>query len=256
MNEIKIAFPRNFISEQITPFFEEVKDKYKLQAFILNDSECESALYTNKVDLALISPLAYAKSTGNADLRIVPTNCITSRGATRILSLSFKEGLKTIKNLCVPNENDFLMIAGKILLAERYNVITELKRSSKTNEIPSDCDARIDYNESGDLNSSIDLSEDWLETFNHSLPIYNWVSRYVEDFQYYYEITSALAPEDIKDKIITEFDPQTMLSEDKIGKIKYKWDEEQLSAMENVIQLLYYHGFIENIGDVRILENE
>lgn len=253
--KIKIAYPDNSLCSLLVENAERVKTDFDVELFKVKETHAAKLLLANKVDIALISPLAYAETTGKADIRMIPTYCLTSFGATGILNLRFKKNLTTINTVCVEQPEDFLMIASKILLFERYEMNIELKKGSATDPNDNTCDATITYVKSN-ADDALDISEDWLDTFDNGLPIYNWAARFTEDHELLTEITSKLASDAIKVKS----DKATLSNLDLIEKgkgiLQYEWDDKHLAAMEQINQLLFYHRFAKNISDMRLLEPE
>ncbi len=248
--KIRIAVPNAPIFK---PFFEELENSiYKDSIDIVYVSEMKAAemLNARTVDLSLLTPVAYSSIYKTLDLRILPTVALAARGYSELYNLSLKQGLKSINSIYFPQRGSYAEIISLIVLSERYELEPEKVVADKLDE--KSIDAFFSYYGEDTGNFTIDLTEDWLDTFEFMLPIAFWV------------VPSEFKDLEILDLVnsIKEKDLQMIETVDEItdnqnyeprqGEIQWQFDDEFEKALEETLDLLFYRFLIPELIDVKV----
>src|SRR5690606_37960920 len=98
-----------------------------------------------------------------------------------------------------------------------------------------------------DINSTLDLSEDWFESFKIKLPIYFWVVIVDEEnltLEEYQDITNNFCFKN--DETITSS------NNEREGRIIRNWEEDAEDVLDNTLEVLFYHNVAEEIHACKI----
>ncbi len=223
-----------------------------------NEKECASLLMNHRVDAALISPLHYGLSTPQADYRIIPTTGIFFEGFANYASIWFAQGMANLQNYTTTAPNDFIVTAGRILLAERYGLHPKFIASESVNfkddflRIGCAISYRIDLAEE----PSLDIAEDWLDSFEIPLPAAIWACRQDDDIPVDLpEIIRGLAGNNFEQKILVSEhfcdNPEHHHDSDRQGIIHRHWNTYAVESLESTLDLLYYHQFLPVIAEAK-----
>lgn len=250
---INIAIPNYKFLEPIVFNIKQFEESSNIKVFEVAESDCYDLLATNKVDVALFTPLDYGKILKNADLRIIPTVCYAMEGFTGIFSLYFKAGLDNIEKCPAPANDDYLTAIFKILLAEKYEIHSEILKSNKTpEELLDEYKITFHYDNDDKIAPSMDLSEEWFDSNESILPVCFWVVRNEEAPDNIVEFVSLIKKYPTQEYIpVSKFDHS--INEDRTGNIILKWSDEIEKSLENVLDMLYFYQYIPEIPEIKLL---
>jgi hypothetical protein len=246
----KIAVPDTPYLKDLFANADKVKKEYDIEFFIVPENQIGEYFHNNRFDLALLSPADYAMGIGNADYRIVDGPCFAAEAFTRLASVYFKPNLASISSIGSASKDNFMVQIAKLLMAERYEIYSEIRKSStEIEEALTDNDAFITLTHSD--NAALDISEEWYLNSSSPLPLAFWVCRNEEAPESMIEILNKLAIDFYKSDIIIQehSEDELMVRE---GRIMRHWNEEISKSLVEVMELLYYHQIIPEIGDVKM----
>lgn len=224
-----------------------------VELFKLPSHNVRDLLYSNRVEAALIDPFTYGNGLKKGDFRIITDFVLSATSYTELMSIYFNSGIETFKTLAVPEDNEFLVYAAKILLAERYGMLPKLiTESGKAEDLLKKYDAAMIYG-ADKKQIGMDVTEDWTDLFGIPFPMNFWVVRANEHPENIREILNKIAAEDIKNEIdISNNDENDLRS----GFFSYQWHEQVELGLENTLDLLYYHKYIDEIPDIKIFREK
>ena len=255
--KIKIGIPENPIYRQLFFNAESVSKEFGITLISAPEREIGKLFEQNKLDVAFLTPLDYGRGTKISDYRIIPSNVMAVNGYSRFASTFFKQGLQTITNCGSPTPDDFLMAIGKILLAERYSIIVDLKKcdSEKKDDILNEYDSAILWKKNFVDDTALDITEDWLDTYSIPLVLGAWVVRHQEEPEgldrilKLFESDSLHSKSKVVDKPNEEYDPRE-------GEILYTWNEEIEKSYDALLEILFYHQYTNEIATVKMMGDE
>lgn len=229
---IKISYPQNTFSSILIKENNLNNKNYKF--FPDSDEGVARLLEKNLVDLALITPDKYAELTKTADFRVLDINLVALDGMAGQLGVE-SNGFESLNSYQNNTNISYLSSILEILYKERYR--SDLKESKKPDII-------LDYDSNGKL---FDLSEDWKDSFNISLPIYIWVARY-ED--------GTIPKEDYLEAIKEICNNNEIYNKDgeREGKIILKWDKFIEKNIDETLELMFYQNYLSELFAVKIYE--
>ncbi|MDX9790702.1 MAG: MqnA/MqnD/SBP family protein [Candidatus Kapabacteria bacterium] len=247
----RIYVPNNFQYPDIICNIENVCKERNFELIRIDEKTCIEHTLLNRASLTLMSPYGYGLGVKNADFRIIPTHTAGIVGYSAKASLYFKSGLSTIDKIACPNPDDFMMKIGKILLSERYDIHAEFEKAKGTAAELLESNAVVmDYGNDRSL-SSMDISEDWFETFEIPLLLGVWVARNEEEPKEVEELTRLFTSEILPDESAI-FNSDDDTPEERQGRILTRWTDETKSALSQTLELLYYHRLLPEIPAIKI----
>ncbi len=253
----KIAVPDNPIFLNLLAKGIDEKDNSRYEILPVSEARLSDLMLDNRVDLALMSPFSFGKGVGLSNYIILPTSIIALEGYTGIASFFFKQTNR--KELtCSSNDPDtFVMIIGKILLAELYGIHPEVKKvKGDWKELLESSDIVLTWGTAPQKEMTLDISEEWFLHFGHILPIAFWVCRDEENNNDLLNLT--------KEMVLADLAPQVDIVEDNTsagnyqprgGRIIYQWNSEIKNALEQTLKILYYHQYIDEIPEISVLSD-
>lgn len=251
--KIRIGVIDNPIYEPLYSELEKAKAKYDIQLFKIDEKSIVDLFFARRLDLALLSPLGYAKGVKKADFRIIPTNALSAIGLTNVASTYYKPKSKNVDNVGSPSPEEFLMEIGRILMAERYDLVFDVKKSSNNlQEAFTEFDSIIKFGKEETEAVAMDVTEDWFDSYQMPLPLAFWVC-YSDDLAIpFIEVTESLAQ--LPDKFVELKLDNKNSSE---SEFMWKWDDDVFNATEQVLQLLFFHKVLSEVPAVKVYnENE
>lgn len=252
---IRIGIPNLDIYEPIIARFNEFKEKYDLQLFRDEDSRIADLFAMKKLDLVFLTPIGYGKGLGIADYRIIPHTCLAFENYTASISLFFNQNANRFKTLAAKSENDYITIAARIILAERYDTFPEvIEVKDGLENMLKTCDTAAVWHGSAGNDLALDISEQWFDTYEFPLPIGFWVCR-AEDYpENIIEIVSSIAELDLNaEQAITEI--HTLPDSDfyREGIIHYRWSDDIEQALFDTIQILFVLQIFNDVPAIKLL---
>ena len=254
---IKIGVPSNTIYDRIFSRFDEIKDTFGLELKRLPESKLIDLFHLNQFDIALLSPIGYASNPSNADLRIIPSACLSTASATGLAEFSFKSGLTDLRTCAVDGSGDFLIETAKILLEERYSIAPNFVDSAPpVSRMLEQADSAIAWGKADSAAMSMDISELWFDSYEMPLPIAFWVVRNEEYPEQIVDIIKGLHERDIpiEESIYSEIDNSG--EAELLGKLFWYWSQDIENALEETFQLLFCRQMIPVIPAIKILGRE
>lgn len=254
---IKIAVPDNDYFKILTENLKEVSAQYDLELIIAKENKIDELLINEEADIALMNPLNYGKLLLNGEYGLIPTTCISALGYSDLIKIYFGQNLKSITKLGIGNEEPFLELIAKIILMEKYNFdVTVSRFTGNKEDALKQYDAILTYDKIENYSSSLDLSEEWTDTFEYELPFGFWVSRVSENAEKYAEITRAIAAKNLPNaQSMHEDIRKAETNYEREGEIKYLFDNKTEDAIDNILEILYQLGYLEEMTDSKISEN-
>ncbi|GAB1431234.1 hypothetical protein MASR2M18_20690 [Ignavibacteria bacterium] len=227
-----------------------------------SEKECAVLLKNHRVDAALISPLNYGLAATEVDYRIVPATGIFLEGYTNVASIWFAPGLSQIRRFVSSAPDNFIVTAGRILLAERYGLRPECVYATPDELLSKFLQEGCAIGYSGDIagEPSLDITEDWYDSFEGSLPVGVWVCRQDDDIPAELpDIIRGLAAEDMAYELpVAEHicgTPTHEREQHRSGIIRRQWNSSSVEDFESVLNLLYYHQFLTVIPEAKFRED-
>ncbi len=260
MASITIAVPDNQFFQPILQNCEQVALENNLKIIRASEEKCAELLLDNRADIALISPLAYGAAVGQVDYRIIPATAVSAEGFTSIASVFFSPFLQTINTVVAPNPNDFITLAGRLVLTEKFDIhTTMMSASGSLDELLAKADAAIVWNNPTLPPSSLDITEEWVDAFDNPLPIAFWACRPEELPGNITEIIRSFAAEGLPaTQIIHDHDCDSPEShsnshgEFREGAIFWQWSDKTEDWLDQTLDALFYHSYIPAIPAVKI----
>lgn len=223
-----------------------------------SERECAKLLMNHLVDAALISPLHYGLAATTVDYRIVPTTGLFLSGYTGVASVYFTPNLAEITRCVSASPDDFVITAGRILLAERYGLHPEFTGvdSAAVYEEFMKAGCAIGYEGQIPAEPSLDVSEDWLDSFEVPLPLALWVCRQDDDIPSELpNILRGLATPDLPaEQPVEEHicdNPDHHHEPERFGTIQWQWMPDSVEALESVFDIMFYHQLLPVIPEAK-----
>ena len=250
---LKLAVPANPVFKDLYSFPEELLKAYDIQILKVRENDCFDLLVTDRVGAALLSPLTYGKGMPKSDFRILNAPVIFSENRTSLASIVFAKGLKTIHKIYSSTPDDFFMQLGKILLAEKYNIITNLVETKlSVSEHLEKNETVIAWNGEIEHEASFDISEEWYDHYEIPLPLAFWVC-HAEDYPEKIELILNKIYPFQSEKLINKSGLGSDHSELYEGKIIFSPDSDFEEALEHTLHLLYYHRYFNDLPAIKIM---
>jgi len=222
-------------------------NKKEFNIEILSELKCIQEIKNNNFDLALISPLVYTSVLGINDFRIIPANMLILEDYTNSLTINIKQNRQFLQKIYFSEINEFMIIATKLVLLERFNISPELTINIE--------EADIIVNNEKDIITDcfdIDLTEDWYDTFEVPLVTGFWIvnNENTEVIKDAIKLVNNFSNILQKEEVITKDYNETYL---RIGKKYWTWNDNFRQYFEKIFDILYYNGYSEHIADVKLL---
>ncbi len=252
----KIAVPDTPYLKEMFINSDKIKKEYGVEFFVVPEDKIGEFFANNRFDLALLSPKDYAMGIGKADYRIVEGPCMASEAYTKLASVYFNPNLADIATIGSPTPDNFLIQIARLLLAERYDMHPNIsKHDTNVAESLAKYDAVIALNSDSKIEAALDISEEWYINSSSPLPLAFWVCRNVEAPENTKEIVKKIAADFYQTEVIIHehSEDESLVRE---GRILKTWNEEIAQSLVEVIELLYYHQYIPEIGDVKMYGDE
>ncbi len=252
-----IYISNNGICDIITANAKSAAEHFGFELKSVDEKAMLKAVTNNHADLALVSPLVYGMCMNKADLRIIPEQCLSFVGFNGNSSILFRQGESNLSKVGASNVDDYLTVIAKILFSERYDIEPQfLEYSGSATEIPKELSAILRIGDFPDI-SSLDLSEDWFDSFEIPLPIAFWVGRNEEIIPEFYDFIKSAATDDLP----LEYPVHEKIDENtdqyvRSGSVITKWNEEVRSALDQTLQMFYLRTYFKDIPAVKLVGDE
>jgi hypothetical protein len=253
--KIRIGIPNNAIFSKLYINSDLIKEKYNLEIIILPEQEILKLFKARRLDIALLTPLGYGSGVKIADYRIIDGPCLASIGFTGYASILMKSGIKNIQKLNSNSADDFMMIIGRILLAERYDINLKLESQKLENSLLfADSDVSIIWGNETEAPIKFDISEDWYDTYSFPLPLAVWCTYGDDPIDNCKSIIHDLADASLKEfediKLIDSY------GEEKSCELIWKWNDDFKNAIDEMVQLLFFHQYISEVPKIKLINSD
>jgi hypothetical protein len=256
-----IAIPSHMQYAPLVARAQEVAQRTAARLLIGSEQECEQWFSRHNAEIALLTPLAYAREALKADLRIIPATALSLDGLTYTGSIYVKRNTTTIERCASPNADNFLMIIGAAMLREKFDVeLTLVQKNGSVSELLDEFDAVIDYGFDDTQEVVLDISDEWSDYVGERLPVALWVCRLEE-------IPEKVSAEIIKDiiEIVTacaaeNLPPETDIAErehnganaGRTGVVSTRWDNDLEESLQRTLELLFYLQYAPAIAATKV----
>ncbi|MCS6807795.1 MAG: hypothetical protein RML40_00095 [Bacteroidota bacterium] len=256
---ITVAVPTNSL---FAPLIANADHVAKANAFRIirgTEQECSLWLDRNIANVALLTPLGYARSALATDLRIVPSGALALDALTYSGSIYLREEAKgAILSRCAcPRAQDFLMQMGLAVLSEKFDLeLTVEKVDGSIEKLLSHYDVVLDYGFDGSQRIVLDISDEWSDYFGIMLPLALWVCRVDE------------IPENIVEVLAAFRDPAIPLTQEvseqlhdgvtahRTGIVSMIWNDDVEESLQHTIELLYYWQYVPQIAATKVWQRD
>ena len=250
---IRIAVPNDDVYTPLIENAEKYATELGVQIFKVPEKQCFELLKEQKVDVAFVSPLSYCSGVSIGDFRIIPATMLAIEGYSGAMNLLFKENLVKFKKVCYPNNHDFAILMTQILLEERYGIECD-NVVHPENQLPKDCDAIFTYEPVEPEQITLDVTEDWFDTFAIPMPLGLWVCRNEEAPDNIVEILIKLKADDLLPEELISGEGENVY--DRHGRVIWRWDDSMREALEQIFELLYMRNLVSEISAVKLFGEE
>lgn len=261
---IRIGIPSGEIYEKIVGGFETIREKYDLQLLRADDEQLGSMFAAGNLDLAFLSPLSYSMGMGKAEYRIIPETCLALEGYTGAYSIYFNPESRSIKTLAAKSDTSYLTIAARTILAERYDAFPETKVANvdaavSIAEILEKADVALIARKSHAKEPALDLSEQWLDSYEYPLMLGCWVCTINEEKpdereQVYQQIVAEMASPDLESEVhVRDEFSLAGTKYSRCGNIHYRWSDDMETTMSETLQLLFVLRLYNSVPAVKVL---
>lgn len=217
----------------------------------LTEQQITKFILENRFELMMVNPYIMAKIFKFADFRIIPTRIMASVSYSDQASVNIIGNLNKIDELLVPSNEDYFTKIAEILLSERYNIFPKITVYNSISEIGENTCSLI-YN-TDENQGQLDISEDFFETYE--IPLINafWIVRNEEEQANVKEFIEKSFDSEISGEYsIQEIHDKEVIRE---GSMITRWDNDTKSSLEQIYQILYFRQFIDELPEVKLVEN-
>lgn len=260
-SSITIAVPDNSLYDVFVENFKEEVGEHHFRLVRTTDDVCADMLLSNRAEIAFVSPLGYGNAVTKVDYRIIPTFLLSADGFTGLGSVYFNPSLKSIDKIATKNSKSYVTLLGEMVLSEKFDLspaITE-NRTASTDEMLAESDAVIAWTDEDHRLSSLDLSDEWKDSFGFPMCLGFWACRPDELPEDIAEILISFAG-NTSEQYVTDaehihhddenFDIE--MEGARVGVIRYRWNDESESLIGTTLELLYYHQKVSAISAVKL----
>jgi hypothetical protein len=226
------------------------------------EQQCAEWLARHSAELALLTPLGYAAESFKTDYRIVPGPALALEGLTYTGSIYLASGAEDLSECASENPDDFLMLMGAAVLAEKFDIETRLVRShDDSNASPNapphaQANVRIGYGFDAAEQVVLDISDEWTDHVQMPLPLAFWVCRPDDVPADVADVVAAMARTHLPEVESVTEQEHYGLSAEREGKIIWHWSDEVEAALQRTIELLYYWQFTTAIAATQVWQRD
>jgi predicted solute-binding protein len=251
---IKIAIPDKIYLKPLINNFPEVTSKLDCELIFKDENEIVDLLKKSEIDIGFLDPLHYGKLIMDDEFDLLSSTCFSAKGFTKFANIYFKENLVAIHTLAINNKEDYIATIAQILLEDKYNFDIKIEQFKDVlNYIPQECDAVLTTTDKQISEHSLDLTEEWYDNFEFELPIGFWVTAHQDDTELFKFLTNEIFDKNLnkKEEVLEEVHTRNAHYE-RSGEINYQFTDNTEKAIDDVLEILYQLGYLEEITDTRI----
>jgi chorismate dehydratase len=219
------------------------------------------------LDIALISPLEYAKESSN--LVIVPDVGLWSEAGGSAITVHFKAGLDDVQTLAVDPNFAAEIILAKILLAEEFDIEPKIiPVAGSLEDMLSRADAALlvgdaGLREPGQFGAALDLIELWTQLTGSPYIHGIWCARdgsleaqqaeqLLRARREGVEAFPLLAAASASEREFPGFDQEQLINY--LEQFSYDLPEEAIDGIKEFHHYAYYHGVLTDIPEINLFE--
>lgn len=262
---ITIAVPDNPIFDVFVKNFREEVGEYSFRLIRATDDICAEMLLNNHAEIAFVTPLGYGMAVTKVDYRIIPAYCLIADGFTGIGSVYFNPSLKSITLIGTTNKKSYMTLAGELVLSEKFDLEPQVeeKRSGTIDDMLTVSDAVITWTDEDYRMASLDISEEWKDSFGFPMCLGFWVCRPDELPDDIQEILISFSG-GISEQFVTDAEhiheqdtnADLELQGARVGSIRSIWNDDSEALISQTIELLYYHQKVSAISAIKLWERD
>jgi hypothetical protein len=240
----------------LRPLYANIINDANYQISELTELKCIDAINSGDFDLALVSPLIYSVISKKNDERIIASNVLVLEDFSGELTLNIAPKKDKLLTIFFEEINEFIIVAAKLLLSERYGIEPQLVNNA------GDADIILTMgNEKYADYIKLDLTEDWFDTFEVPLVLGFWIVSNEKFRTDTVEQINDFFDKNILDKNIIEIEKTQANSNDvdnendfgeRVGYRYWNWDSRFVAALDKTFDLLFYRNFASHIADVKM----
>jgi hypothetical protein len=263
-SSISIAVPNNPVYDVFVEHFTEQVGSHRFRLLRTTDDQCAELLLNNRVEIAFITPLGYGSAVTRVDYRIVPLYAFMSHGFTGLGSVYFNPSLKSIYTIGTQNKNSFMTCAGQLILSEKFDIdpIVQEQSQGTVDTLLASNDAAIAWTNEDHREASLDISEEWKDSFGLPLCMGFWACRPDELPENIADILKGFCGSS-KRQLFTDAEHIPHDDEDidlelesRVGALSYEWNDESESIISTTLEILYYRQKVAAISAVKLWERD
>lgn len=262
-SSISIAVPNNPVYDVFVERFTEQVGAHRFRLLRTTDDQCAELLLHNRVEIAFLTPLGYGSAVTKVDYRIIPLYALLSEGFTGLGSVYFNPSLQSIDTVGTHNVHSFMTCAGQLVLSEKFDIEPMLHEDSRAtvDTLLASNDAAITWTNEDHREASLDISEEWKDSFGVPLCLGFWVCRPDELPENIAEILKGFSGKTTRqlftdaEHIPHEEDIDLEL-ESRVGALQYEWNDESESIISTILEILYYRQKVSAISAVKLWERD
>ncbi|MDR0927522.1 MAG: hypothetical protein LBO69_07130 [Ignavibacteria bacterium] len=219
-------------------------ENYKVKCF--DERRCVAEIDKSSFDYALVSPLVYALINKRTDYRIVRSKILAIEDYSGLFTICIAKNKRTLNTICYEIANEFIIAATRLLLSERFGIELEVV------DVVDDADVILTNDATNyDDYITIDLTEDWYDTFEVPLILGFWIVK-AENFadNSVNEISTFALP-NLPTKESINSTASNDNDYDRFGCKYWQWDDRFEDALDKIFDMLFYKNYVEHIADVK-----
>jgi hypothetical protein len=250
---IRIAFPEKHYFKPLIDNVSKVISDYDTNIEFVNEEKAMKMLDSGEVELAFLNPLTYGNLTSLENFSILPTTCLSAANYSNLEKIYLNDNLKVIETFGIHSDTFFLEYITKIILIEKFDFDIKAEYYDDIAEYNLfKFDAFLSEENISTL-KSLDLTEEWFDSFEFELPLGFWVAKKNADTEKLKEITFKLATNDLENVRVYEEVHNGDLEYEREGFIKYRFDAQTEKAIDEILELFYEMGLMEEMKDSKVI---
>lgn len=262
METLTIAIPDDGI---YTPLIAKAEEVCKANGWRLlrgSETQCARWFSQHTAEVALVSPLCYARDSYQTDFRIIPVSVCALQGITYQGSMYIRPGADVLERAVSALPDDFLIQMGLSVLREKFDSDVHL---SSVEQYPAEnfflpdepiADVVLSYGFDDQQKIVLDISDEWYDYCGIPLIRSIWVCRSEEVPDNIAEQIQAMQEKLVLDEQhITEREINGV-NAGREGKIIWAWDNTMQEALQKTIELLFFWQYTGAISAVKIWKHD
>lgn len=249
---MRLAVPTDPLVDPLVEHAEDVCSRLGWTLLRVPEEQCEELLLANRVDAALLTPLAYGRAAGVVEYNIVKGACVALYDFTNVAGVYFPNEVSEIRTVGSTTPNDFLVHMGAILLRERFES-TSITITQTVESAGAAPDCVIERITSTEHAATLDVSEEFTDLAECPLPLYLWVCRMDADIDQLPDALLAMSDAQLLEYTVTE---ELQIHDEHIyrdGKVIFRWNAEIEEGLTATLNLLYFHQLLTVMPEIKIL---